>query len=95
MRAIAVLILCFFLSSCISKKKYLEEVSSLTNQHQIESDSLSVKLKEAREEIRSLQLQLAERKGENNNGTRCLPEMGPDLGRPLALSNYVLGKQLW
>lgn len=66
MRTTFLLVLCILLNACISKKKYLEEISALTTKQQSESDSLLAKLNGARGEINRLQLQLAERKGENN-----------------------------
>lgn len=66
MRTIFLLVLCILLNACISKKKYLEEISALTTKQQSESDSLLAKLNGARGEINRLQLQLAERKGENS-----------------------------
>ena len=66
MRTVLFLLLCFFLSSCISKKKYLEEVNTLTSNYEAQIDQLSRSLQGARQEIDTLSLQLAERRGENN-----------------------------
>lgn len=66
MRTTFILLLFFFLSSCVSKKKHLEQVTLLKTQYETQNNTLSIELDGARGEIDRLELQLAERKGENN-----------------------------
>jgi chemotaxis protein MotB len=58
------------LSGCVSNKKHKEIISNLKNNYQSEldaqSESYSTQLSDARTNIRNLELNLAERKGENN-----------------------------
>jgi chemotaxis protein MotB len=66
MRTTFLLLLFFSLTSCIGKKKHLEQITLLKTQYETENNSLSLELDGARGEIDRLELQLAERKGENN-----------------------------
>jgi len=66
MRITFLLLLLFFLGSCISKKKHLEQVTLLQTNYETENKGLSHELDRARGEINRLELRLAERKGENN-----------------------------
>lgn len=66
MRTTFILLLFFSLSSCIGKKKHLEQITLLKTQYETEKNTLSIELDGARGEIDRLELQLAERKGENN-----------------------------
>lgn len=67
MRTISIFIfLLVFLSGCVSKKKHLEQVALLENQYATDTGQLTHKLDSTRGKINRLELQLAERKGENN-----------------------------
>ncbi|MFT4668061.1 MAG: chemotaxis protein MotB [Polaribacter sp.] len=62
--------LCFILTSCLSKKKHLAEVQLLKRYSQdtlsTVSNNLKRQIRYARDTVSLLQLDLAERKGENN-----------------------------
>ncbi|MBX2870520.1 MAG: OmpA family protein [Saprospiraceae bacterium] len=62
------LTLCIGISllSCVGKKKHNEIIQALTTTHTQEVDSVQNHLDTARSRIRSMELDLAERKGENN-----------------------------
>lgn len=66
MRNTVILLLSVLLAGCVSKKKHLEEVTLLKTRFETENNALSQELDGARGEIDRLELQLAERKGENN-----------------------------
>jgi chemotaxis protein MotB len=66
MRITFILLLLFSLSSCVSKKKHLEQITLLQTNFAKENKGLSQELESARGEINRLELSLAERKGENN-----------------------------
>lgn len=59
-----------FFTSCVSNKKHLEEITQLQTSHEAllkkEIDERDVQINYSENQIRQLQLQLAERKGENN-----------------------------
>lgn len=52
--------------SCVGKKKHNELISALQTQHELQFDSVQTQLDTARQTIRAMELNLAERKGENN-----------------------------
>lgn len=54
------------LFSCVGKKKHDELVQALQTEHKMRFDSVQAHLDTARQNIRSMELNLAERKGENN-----------------------------
>lgn len=62
------LTLCIGISllSCVGKKKHNEIIQALTTAHVQQVDSVQSQLDTARTTIRSMELDLAERKGENN-----------------------------
>ncbi len=66
MRLFSFLLLFLFLSSCVSNKKHRAALDSLTTAHQAQVQQLEYQVDTSRAKIFDLQLQLAERKGENN-----------------------------
>ena len=62
------LTLCIGMSllSCVGKKKHNEIIEALKTTHVQQVDSVQSQLDTARTTIRSMELDLAERKGENN-----------------------------
>lgn len=60
------IIMCCLLSSCVSNKKHLAEVSSLKTNYEEQLGRLNEQLNAARSRIDTFVLNLAERKGENN-----------------------------
>lgn len=54
------------LCSCVGKKKHNELLLALQTKHELRFDSVQTRLDTARQTIRSMELDLAERKGENN-----------------------------
>ncbi len=54
------------LFSCVGKKKHKELIQALTTKYELKVDTLQSTLDTAHQDIRALELNLAERKGENN-----------------------------
>ena len=60
------LLLAFIFSSCVSNKKHKQAITALKTSHTAEVNQWQNQLHNAQAEITELNLQLAERKGENN-----------------------------
>lgn len=63
---IFILVVLFLLPSCVSKKRYLEELSNLQNNYESQISTLDSNLLVSTEARRSLELDLAEKRGANN-----------------------------
>lgn len=61
----SILILALLLPSCVSKKKYLEEITNLQNNYESQISTLDSNLYVSTEARRSLELNLAEKRGAN------------------------------
>lgn len=92
------------LFSCVGKKKHNELVQALQTEHEMRFDSVQAHLDTARQNIRSMELDLAERKGENNALTAMqdklqgkidgLEEALDNLGTKATTEQNDLGNQL-
>ncbi|MEZ5041009.1 MAG: OmpA family protein [Saprospiraceae bacterium] len=59
-------IICLLFTSCVGKKKHNELIQALTATYELRADTLQNALDTAKQHIRKMELELAERKGENN-----------------------------